>query len=113
MKNPDLMVEAWSKDFPAAVEILNTILKPPNRREQPAPGDPTVNLTPSYWFDGGYAVQNTGGGTHYVFSDGTTAHQGYPWEGPPNVRIERQDGLIVTLHFESKRRDGNVLPRTS
>jgi hypothetical protein len=85
--------------FREAVRILSAVLSPPNRREQPVEGDlPEKHY--AFWFDGGAATMNTGGGTTYTFTDGASAWQPYPWEsGYPNVHIKLKSGEEVRLTF--------------
>lgn len=80
------------------IHVLGLMLNQPNRREQPLPGD--LDGFYSFWFDGGAALMNTGGGTHYSFSDGTTSHQPYSWEpGYPEISIKFADGGVVKIIY--------------
>lgn len=82
------------------IRVLGLILNQPNRREQRLESD--LDGYYSFWFDGGAALMNTGGGTHYDFADGTKAHQPYSWEpGYPNISIVLADGTKVKVNYES------------
>jgi len=65
--------------------ILGLIEDPPRRRNRPLLGDPKGPY--SFWFDGGTAIQTTGGGTRYEFADGATARQAPLGLGYPDVYI--------------------------
>src|SRR6187549_3936341 len=87
--------------------ILATIARPPNARSQPLPGDLDVSAT--FFFDGGACVEITGGGSDYSFADGTTARvtPAYPW-APDGFSISvTLGGRTFTLREEplGRRRD--------
>lgn len=82
------------------VEILDMIARPQNLRDTPLPSDPQPQGAIESWFDGGYRVMHTGGGTHYFFDDGTRARQPYPWETEfPLVEIEFPDNTGARVEY--------------
>lgn len=82
------------------IRVLGLILNQPNRREMPLSND--IDGSYSFWFDGGAGLMNTGGGTHYYFADGTTAHQPYAYEpNYPSISIKFADGVKVRISYEN------------
>lgn len=77
----------------AVAEVLQRIGSPPNRREQPIPGD--VQGEFDFWFDGGACKIHTGS-VAYEFTNGACATVAAP---VPTLMVEIQfaDGCRVRV----------------
>lgn len=80
-------------DEEQVITILAAIVDPPNRRDDPLPGDLEGDF--DFWFDGGACVGHTGT-QHFVFSDGTRVVSVFPaaWL---HIIVEFADGRIVEI----------------
>lgn len=76
----------------AVADILSAIGAPPNRREEPLPGDKKGRF--DFWFDGG-ACEIVTGYSRYEFATGTTAT--VSTTPGLNVRITFADGRGVSV----------------
>jgi hypothetical protein len=96
--------------------VLHCIASPPNRRERPSVGDLEGNY--EFWFDGGAAINQTGGGVVYTFANGTHAFVydcviPLPPRPPPlSITIHFSNGVRVTVKEEQRFHGHDAVQRT-
>ena len=89
-----LRTPGQSVGLETVARVLNLIVRPPNKRTSPEPGDLEGNY--DYWFDGGACRFDTGS-TRYDFSDGTVAWGGSCMDPKHLATVEYPDGKLVTV----------------